>query len=109
MRFVIRKSFECSTLTSFFPTSPCKHPAKFKIPINSIHKVNVKELAQCILRAINPTDFDLRITCGKSDNRIGEVAGNRDAQKVEEVPLNKDASAKQGLCPTWKEKRMNLS
>lgn len=29
---------------------------------------------------------------------------NGDAQKVEEVPLNKDASAKQGLCPTWKEK-----
>uniref|UniRef100_A0A3P8PRZ6 Solute carrier family 43 member 3b n=1 Tax=Astatotilapia calliptera TaxID=8154 RepID=A0A3P8PRZ6_ASTCA len=42
-----------------------------------------------------PDNYTYGITCDKSDNRIGEVAENGDAQKVEEVPLNKDASAKQ--------------
>uniref|UniRef100_A0A3Q4GDW9 Solute carrier family 43 member 3b n=1 Tax=Neolamprologus brichardi TaxID=32507 RepID=A0A3Q4GDW9_NEOBR len=39
-----------------------------------------------------PDNYTYGITCGKSDNRIGEVAENGDAQKVEEVPLNKDKS-----------------
>lgn len=85
--------------------SPAIKPPSVKLIMNTEIIIIIKELAHGPLHVVNPTvTFSLKTTCGKSDNRIGEVAANGDAQKAEEVPLNKDTPVEQGLCPAYSKK-----